>query len=255
MPGPTDRLRPLARRLRQALVRRLRPAPSSYLDVERAELALYLTFLREGMTVFDVGANVGELALVFSKFVGDGHVHAFEASSEAFGRLTGVCDAAGRRNVTLNHVAVGDREGTAHLHVYPDHYLSWSTMAVRPLDRYGIDVQSTATEAVPMTTVDAYCEANGVARIDLLKVDVEGAELQVLVGARRMLSERRVGCVTFEFGQTTFDMGNTPGEIEDFLGGLGYHVRNVVPGDPVFPGRAGAASAVYSMHVATPGAQ
>jgi hypothetical protein len=74
----------------------------------------------------------------------------------------------------------------------------------------------------------------------------------VLLGAERALRAKRVRCLTFEFGQTTFDMGNSPDQIEAFLKGVGYDVRNLVAGDPVFPGREGAKTACYSMHVATP---
>jgi hypothetical protein len=105
---------------------------------------------------------------------------------------------------------------------------------------------------VPAATADLYCERNGIEEIDLLKVDVEGAEFQVLVGARRLLKERRVRCVTFEFGQTTFDMGNSPERIEAYLRDAGYELRNLVAGDPVFPGGESVRTACYSMHVATP---
>ena len=228
-------------------------APASFAEVERAERIFYLETLREGMTVFDVGANVGELTLLFSRFAGAaGGVHAFEPGGLAFERLETVCRAASLRNVRLNRLALAEEEATVSLHVYDEDYLSWSTRAARPLEDYGIDVKPVAVEEVPATTLDLYCERNGVASIDLLKVDVEGAEFQVLAGARRMLRERRVRCVTFEFGQATFDMGNSPERFEAYLRDVGYELRNLVEGDPVFPGGGGVRTACYSMHVATP---
>ena len=228
-------------------------ASATFVEVERAERIFYLQYLREGMTVFDVGANVGELTLLFSRFVGaSGGVHAFEPTGRGFERLEAVCRAASLGNVRLNRLALAEEEGPVSLHVYDGVYLSWSTRAVRPLEDYGIDVKPAAVEEVPATTLDLYCERNGVADIDLLKVDVEGAEFQVLSGARRLLGERRIRCVTFEFGQTTFDMGNSPGRIESFLRDSGYELRNLVAGDPVFPGGESALTACYSMHVATP---
>ena len=228
-------------------------APASFHEVERAERIFYLEYLREGMTVFDVGANVGELTLLFSRFVGaSGSVHAFEPSGRAFERLEAVCRATSLRNVRLNRLALAEVEGAVSLHVYDDDHMSWNTRAARPLEDYGIDVKPLAVEEVPAVTADLYCERNGIAEIDLLKVDVEGAEFQVLVGARRLLGERRVRCVTFEFGQTTFDMGNSPERIEAYLRDVGYELRNLVAGDPVFPGGESAQTARYSMHVATP---
>jgi FkbM family methyltransferase len=232
---------------------RFAASPATFIEVERAERIFYLEYLREGMTVFDVGANVGELTLLFSRFVGaSGSVHAFEPSGGGFERLEAVCRAASLRNVRLNRLALAEEEGSVSLHVYDDDYLSWTTRAVRPLEDYGIHVNPPSVEEVPSMTADLYCERNGVEKIDLLKVDVEGSEFQVLVGARRMLNERRVRCITFEFGQTTFDMGNSPDRIETFLRDAGYELRNIVAGDPVFPGRGSARTACYSMHVATP---
>jgi FkbM family methyltransferase len=228
-------------------------SPASFNEVERAERIFYLEYLREGMTVFDVGANVGELTLLFSRFVGaGGSIHAFEPSGAGFERLAAVCGAASLRNVRLNRLALAEEEGSVRLHVYDDDYLSWTSRALRPLEDYGINVKPRAVEEVPATTVDLYCESSGVEEIDLLKIDVEGAELQVLIGARRTLSEQRVRCVTFEFGQTTFDMGNSPECIEAYMKEAGYELRNLVDGDPIFPGRESAQTACFSMHVATP---
>lgn len=247
-----DRAASVLKRLRRNLGAAPR-SPATFEEVERAERIFYLETLREGMTVFDVGANVGELTMLFSRFVGAaGVVHAFEPCGQTFVRLESVCRAASLRNVRLNRLALAEDEAPVSLHVYDEAHMSWNTRAARPLDVYGIDVKPLAVEEARATTLDLYCERGGVAVVDLLKIDVEGAEFQVMLGARRMLRERRVRCLTFEFGQTTFDMGNSPERIESYLRNVGYELRNVVAGDPVFPGREGALTACYSMHVATP---
>ena len=219
-------------------------------EVEKAELAFYISYLQRDMIVFDVGANVGFMTLLFSKLIGDGgQVHAFEASSAAFGRLKAICQTAGHSNLVLNHRALAEGEGVRELHLYDSKYLSWSSLAERPLDKYGINVKMVGIEKIITTTIDSYCQKNSIANIDLLKIDVEGAEYQVLIGARRMFQEKRIRCCVFEFGQTTFDMGNDPNQIEDYLKQLGYRIRNVVKGNPVFPGRRSANTAHFSMHV------
>ncbi len=240
-----------------SLIRRLinyrAPSPASFIEVERAERLFYLGYLREGMTVFDVGANIGELTLMFSRFVGPaGCVHAFEPSGAGFERLAAICTAASLRNVQLQRIALAEKEGTVTLHSYGEDYLSWTSQALRPLDSYGINVRPVSIEEAPGTTLDLYCERNRIESIELLKVDVEGAEFQVLLGARRMLEARRVGCIAFEFGQTTFDMENDPNDIEAYLKDLRYVLRNLVENDPVFPGRENAQTACFSMHLATP---
>jgi FkbM family methyltransferase len=224
-----------------------------FTEVERAERIFYLKFLREGMTVLDVGAHVGELTLLFSRFVGDeGGVHAFEASSSTFKRLELVCAATERRNVVLNQLALSDESGSIRLHVYDGTLSNFNSQAARPLKNYGLDFEPIGIDEMPATTIDDYCESKKIERIDLLKIDVEGAEFQVMQGARHMLKSKRIRCVTFEFGQATFDMGNSAAEIEAYLKEMNYKIRNVIKGDPNFPGRESVETARYSMHIATP---
>lgn len=226
---------------------------ASYIEVERWEWNFYINYLREGMTVFDVGANVGELSLLFSRFVGNqGKVYAFEPSKLVFEKLSQVCKITGYTQVILNHKAVSDKEEVLKLHVYDETHSCWNSLADRPLQNYGINVQQTQIEEVEATTIDSYCRTNNISDIDLLKIDVEGAEYQVLLGARRMLENRRIRCCIFEFGSTTFDMGNNPNEIESYLNKIGYKIRNIVKDDPVFPGRTSAAEARFSMCIAMP---
>jgi len=222
-------------------------------EVERAEQTFYIDYLRPGMVVFDVGANIGELTLLFSRFVQpEGKVFSFEASAATFGRLSSICDLSRRDNIEVHHVALSDREETLEIHIYPEGYSGWNTLADRPLESYGIDIKPVGREKVRSATIDGFCRERDIARIDLLKIDVEGAEYQVLLGARRMLEEKRIGCCVFEFGQTTFDMGNTPEMIERYLAQVGYRIRNLVPGDRRFPGRGSAMSARFSIHAAEP---
>lgn len=226
---------------------------ASFAEVERAERIFYLNYLRENMTVFDVGAYVGDFTMLFSRAVGSaGAVHSFEPLSSSFNRLAKICEAAMMRNVYLNQVAVAEAPGSVVLHLYEDDYLAWTTRADRPLASYGIDVQSISTEKVQAVTIDDYCREKSIETIDLLKLDVEGAELQALQGASAMLKEKQVACVSYEFGQTTFDMGNTPAGIEQFLNSVGYKTRNLISTQPLFPGGSAAQTAQYAMHLAIP---
>ena len=235
------------------LRRRLSSVPAGFTEVERAERIFYLNYLREKMTVFDVGANVGELTLLFSRFVGEnGRIHSFEASRAAFRKLEIVCRTTNRRNVKLNHLGVSDKSGLIRLHVYDDNYLSFNSQAVRQISEFGAPVVSVETEETPAVTIDDYCRENKIEQIDLLKIDVEGAELQVMRGAQQMLAAKKIKCLTFEFGQATFDMGNNAAEIENLLKISGYKIRNLISGAAIFPGRENPENAGFSMHIAVP---
>jgi FkbM family methyltransferase len=223
------------------------------IEVERAEEIFYINYLREGMTVFDVGACIGELSLLFARFVGNsGRVYSFEASTRTYQRLAKIIELANRPHIVLNHAAVAEKQGLVDLHVYDDSHSGWNSLTARPLENYGIHVKPEYVEKVRAVTIDSYCHENNISQIDLLKIDVEGAELQVLQGASRMLQNKSIKCCVFEFGGTTFDMGNTPDQIESLLMGYNYRIRNIVKDDPVFPGRSSALEASFSIQVAIP---
>ena len=231
------------------LARRLRGTPTTD-DVLRAELAYYVAVLRPGMTAFDVGANVGDLSVIFTHLVGStGRVHAFEPTRAA-DRLAAAAAALGRGNLVLNHRAVAETEGPRIVYEYEGDFLSWSGFAQRPLERYGIEAPTPTAIEVQAVTLDGYCSAAGVDRIDLLKIDVEGAEFEVLKGARRLLAERRIAHCVFEWGQTSLEVGVSGDDFRTMLGDVGYGVHNLVRGAAAFPVRGGLAD--FAMHVARP---
>ena len=232
---------------------RWRRSSAPYPDVERAEYTFYLSYIRPGMTVLDVGANVGELTSLFSRFVTPGgSVHAFEPVDLAFERLEAVVSALGRPNVVLNRLAVSAESGSIVLNLYDEEHLSWSTVAARPIRKGGADVLPVGREEVPSVSLDDYCAERSIDRIDLLKIDVEGAELDVLRGSERLLKARAIACCVFEFGATTLEYGVEPGAIAEYLASCGYSLRNLVERDPLFPGGGSVETAAFSMHVATP---
>jgi FkbM family methyltransferase len=225
----------------------------SFEEVEQAERAYYQSQIQPGMTVFDVGANAGELALLFSGLVGpSGAVHAFEPAPAAFAALEAALAQGRATNVVANALALADAPGARRLNCFDGPFHTFNSFADRPLAAYGVAAGAPRPVDVEAVRLDDYCRQQGVARIDLLKIDVEGAELQVLLGARELLAARGIGRIAFEYGQTTFDMGNRPEEIEALFHANGYRIANIVPGARLFPGRAGVRSARYAMHVATP---
>ena len=204
--------------------------------VEKNEWKFYLDHIAAGDTVFDIGANVGELTLLFSKFCGsEGRVHSFEPTVSTFNKLQNLVNSVQLKNVKINNLAVTNQSGVVSFNVYEDEFSSWNTLAKRPLHNYGISIQDPKSVDIASISIDDYCERNSIKYIDLLKIDVEGAELNVLIGARKMFSERKIKNCVFEFGQTIFDMGNTIQEFENFFSSHGYGIKNVSEDQYIFP--------------------
>jgi FkbM family methyltransferase len=154
------------------------------------------------LCVFDIGANTGAFLHLLADSLGDVPMtcHAFEPGGFTFARLQE--NVAAGAGVVLNNIALGRSAGIATLYSdVPGSGLA--SLGRRRLDHLGIEFDQ--VEEVEVSTVDAYCAERGVERIDLIKLDVEGYELDVLAGAARMFKERRVRMVSFEFGGCNID--------------------------------------------------
>jgi FkbM family methyltransferase len=154
------------------------------------------------LCVFDVGANQGQYleAAIHGLSNQPRSIHSFEPSAATFRALAERCGhITGAR---LNPFGLGARAGEYDL--FSDGERSGlASLTERQLEHLGISHQ--LSERVRIETLDGYCADQGIEQIDLLKIDVEGHELDVLRGADDMLSRRRIRMVTFEFGGCNID--------------------------------------------------
>lgn len=164
---------------------------------EPATVAFFRRWLREGDCVLDVGANVGYLAAVALDAVGStGRVFAFEPEPQHFADLTWLARENPDRSLQLHQAAVGSADGEIELFVSA--HRGWhSTIS-------GFNVGQSpqvGSVTVPQLTLDTVARTNGLLRrgaIRLIKVDVEGAELAVIEGARALLEARAADAFQIE---------------------------------------------------------
>jgi FkbM family methyltransferase len=156
------------------------------------------------LCIFDVGASAGQfLSVVVQPLAAAGipfRVHAFEPSPTAFQKLQ--ASFRDRPDISLNNCGLGREPGQFDLFSNAPGS-SLASLSRRRLDHFGIDFQ--ASEKVTLIALDDYCRDRRVPSIDLLKLDVEGHELDVLQGGLRMFREHRIGMVSFEFGGADID--------------------------------------------------
>jgi len=174
--------------------------------------------LKPGQVVFDVGANVGQFTLLAAKRVGTtGCVHAFEPAPEEYRKLCANVSLNRFSNVHINHVAVCDRLGEAVLRTAGPGLGLYNSLGA-PLVSTLIGYIS-----VPCTTLDCYLEGKGVPKVDLMKIDVEGAELGVLRGAAHLLSRSDAPVIVCEFSDLTgTDIGHSTRELRRCLEAFAY---------------------------------
>jgi len=142
---------------------------------------------------FDVGANVGAFTCAMASL--GAQVHAFEPVPETFCRLKNNVKSNGLlHRVQLNCLAVGREAGMVKFHI-EEHSAATNRMA-RPDDVAA--GAATSTQLVATVSLDDYCRHQGIERIDLLKLDVEGMEPLALQGARSFLQGRRIAALLVE---------------------------------------------------------
>jgi FkbM family methyltransferase len=147
-----------------------------------------MRLLRPGMSFWDIGAHAGFMTLLASRLVGErGVVHAFEPAEPTRQRLLVALRANDTTNVLVHDVAVGAESGTTRLYSHGSSSM-WTTVA---------ELGEAPAGDVAARTLDELAEELGAP--DLIKVDVEGAETDVLRGGSTLLASGRSKLLV-EFG-------------------------------------------------------
>lgn len=146
--------------------------------VNADEKAYLLSAIKEGQTVFDIGAHIGAFSYFMHQSVGNnGSVYVFEPQSILYKRLLRNKQLLQWNNVTINHLALSDSTGFVTLYI-PSYKGKADTESATTL----LSERSVyATETVATETLDNYCKQYSLAP-GFLKIDVEGNELKVLQG-------------------------------------------------------------------------
>jgi FkbM family methyltransferase len=153
---------------------------------ERRTMAVLARLLRPDDVTLDVGAHIGAMTLAAAVLAPRGGVHAFEPVRVSAALARENASRNGLGNVHVHRLAVDEREGSARVHLNP---AAAGGSFVSERSALG------PTETVPATSLDAWVEAAGLERVDLVKVDAEGSELGVLRGARGVLGRFRPAVV------------------------------------------------------------
>jgi FkbM family methyltransferase len=171
--------------------------------------------IKPGDIVLDVGAHIGCFTLKAAKEVGpEGKVVSFEPSSENFRLLSMNVSSNDYSNAKLFNVAVGSEPGTAKLHLGNRRGTN-SLLSDASAEQVGV-------EEVPIRTLDSVADELKLNKVNFMKIDVEGFELEVLKGAQNILSSSHPS-----IAMETHDFGPSEEEIASFLSTFGYMIKRV----------------------------
>jgi FkbM family methyltransferase len=145
--------------------------------------------------LLDIGANHGAYAYVLAKLAPDARIFAFEPHPATFGLLASRMKPL--PGVQTINRAVADKTG--QLKLYDFRLEDGSTQASLSESAIALYSSDIVEHTVECTTIDTFMAEYGLDHVDLLKIDTEGHDLSVLMGAQKALSDRKIGMIQFEF--------------------------------------------------------
>lgn len=185
--------------------------------------------LKPGDCVIDVGANVGYFSAMCAKFVGPrGKVHTIEASPFLFERLnkcfTGVVDGP----IKAYHLAIWKSAEMVSLNIASNS--GWSALCENDTFKTEAKVE------VPAITLDEFVMRENIRNVRLLKLDIEGAETDALIGASKLLKSGKVDYILLETEPNRLKaFGHTGQELASLMEGNGYFPVCRIENDRVVP--------------------
>ena len=180
---------------------------------EISETRLVQAFLAPGMTFVDIGANIGYYTLVAARIVGEtGLVHCFEPNQPMHLRLERNVQRNGLGNVVVHAEAVAQFSGQVEFFAS-----TWD--ANQGISSLLPGSGRERVQRVPSVSYDDFVDGLGGRRVDLVKMDIEGAELLAIEGGRRALGRADAPGLIFE--------ADDPTQVGAVLRALGYKIRRL----------------------------
>jgi len=183
------------------------------------EFHLLSQVITAGMTVIDVGANEGLYSLFASHLVNStGLVLAFEPSQREFTRLSDNLALNQIANVKQFQIGLSNQNTTQTLKIASGEHTGQNTLG----DFAYEGVSSVQTETIELRRLDDLLPELGIQHVDVIKLDVEGAEFSVLQGAEATIRQCRPLLVLEVVDQALQNQGSSSTQLRQFLQDLGY---------------------------------
>ena len=210
---------------------------------EKDETALFSRVVKSGDVCLDIGGNVGYFSLIIGRAASPAPVHVFEPIPLNAALINANLRLNALDNVIVNQLALSDNEGTVRFSVSTDSAYSSMLSTGTSAEAQSIDVT--------VTTLDAYLEQHGIDKVDIIKMDVEGAEGQVLAGATKLFSDptRKPRLAMLELYDINLKpYGTSVDMIIETMIGWGYDVKVLSDdGDALVPYEPAMRNIIYNI--------
>jgi FkbM family methyltransferase len=183
-------------------------------EFEREKDRIFASLLSRGDCFVDAGAHIGYHTLTMAHAVGrSGTGHAFEPMQESAAYLRWNLEANDHRHVTLTEIGLGAAPGRAIFHVPQAGGFAGTSR---------FPIAGSSQIELPLTTIDLHFQQVGGRLPDLIKLDLEGGELDALRGAREVISAARPRIIVELNAELMTRAAWTAADMVGLLRGLGY---------------------------------
>jgi len=210
--------------------------------------------IKRNPIIFDVGANEGQSIKKYLNILKNPIIHSFETVSSAFNIMSE--RFSGNKKIYLNNFALGKKKEKKIINITKKtenssfYKINQNTDWLKKRSKqYRTDQKnySKEKELVSLITLDQYCKKRNIDRIDLLKIDTQGHELEVLHGAKTLIQQNKIGIIISEvMFDNVYDKQTNIYDIEKKL--LKYNFRFVginLMNNNLFSGLLFAADVMY----------
>ena len=184
-------------------------------------LNIFRKLVKKNYTIIDAGANIGVFSLIAAnKYKGKVRVYAFEPAAYPANKI--------RKNIEINRIetievcnsALGNYKGEINLNICEDD--AYNSIGTNPQAKIQGNIK------VPITTIDIFCKENSITKVDILKMDTEGAEYLILQGAKSFLSSHCIPIIFTEYNrQVITGYTHTLDDLEGILIENGYEIFEI----------------------------
>jgi len=185
----------------------------------------YLSLSQDAI-IFDVGANFGVMSLQFAKLVPWGKVYSFEPTFYAFSKLRKNLELnpeLAKRIVAIQSFVSSSTSEEPGIEAYASWKVGGTVKGVKHQVHGGI---AKSTDGIGAVSLDDFCEQNEIKRLDFIKIDTDGHELEVLKGAKKVISKFNP-VIIFEVGIYVMEERNIDfSDYLEFFDSLDYSLFN-----------------------------
>lgn len=179
---------------------------------EYPEMVLLLNYLKPSSIFFDIGANMGMYSLLAASKITKGKIYAFEPNPKILDILyQNIKLNSLEKNIEVVEKVVSDKNGSEMFSI--QHVSEYSHISYK---------SASGDLSIPSVKLDNFCKNERVPFIDMIKIDVEGAEIKVLKGLERYLKNKRVELLIVELSGDSYLYGSRHQETINYLNNLEY---------------------------------